>query len=149
MRYCLRRETSENVSGNVANVGRNDPTNRLNVNDWDRANSNDNVFAVPVIVSRKRKDFRVSFAWWLLSIRQASCLFHAASLGAQDSFYWLMQGYLLQVLKGFLKGQSYYLFYIVFLFYYCCLGQKLRAQKCSKLCCLVFDLEYSVWFWEK
>jgi len=53
VRYCLRRKTSENVPGNVANVGRNDPADRLNVNDWNRDNGNDNVFAVPVIVSRK------------------------------------------------------------------------------------------------
>jgi hypothetical protein len=62
----------------------------------------------------------VSFAWWLLSIRQASCLSPARFPEVQDSFYWLKQEYLLQALEVFLKDQSYCLFYTVFQFYYHC-----------------------------
>jgi len=97
-----------------------------------------------LIVSGKKIYFRVSSAWWLLSIRQASCLFPGAFPEAQDSFYWLALGYLLQALKGFLKGQFYCLFYTVFQFCYYYLGQKLRVRKSLELCYLVFVLGYSV-----
>ena len=107
------------VSGNVAYVGRNAPANKLNVNDWNRGNGNDNVFAVPVTVSSKKIYLKVSSAWWPLSTRQASCLFPVTFPEVQGSFYWLTQGCLLQVLKGFLEGQSYCLFYTAFQFYYC------------------------------
>jgi len=91
----------------------------LNVNNWNRDNGNDNVHVAPLIVSSKKIYLKVSSAWWLLSIRQASCLFLATFPKAQGNFYWLMQECLSQVLKGFLKGQSYCLSYAVFQFYYC------------------------------
>lgn len=44
-------ETFSKVDSNVANVGRNNPDNPLNVNDWNADNDNDNVWAVPAVVS--------------------------------------------------------------------------------------------------
>ena len=42
------------VDPNVANVGNFNAVDGLNVNNWNRDNGNDNVFASPLVVSRKK-----------------------------------------------------------------------------------------------
>lgn len=70
---------------NAANVGRNDPTNPLNVNEWNRDNGNPNTGGLSAVVSST--EVRVGFAWWILSIHQASCLFLEVLLQVLNIFY--------------------------------------------------------------
>lgn len=67
---------------NSANVGRNHPDNRFNVNDWNADNGNDNVGAVPAVVSSK-----IKVAWRILSILQAFYLFLEGLTRVLDNFY--------------------------------------------------------------
>ncbi|EKD90735.1 MAG: hypothetical protein ACD_30C00092G0003 [uncultured bacterium] len=89
------------VGSNAANVGNANPDNGLNVNDWNRGNGNDNIRVVRLIVSGKK--FRVSFAWWTLSSRQASYLFPVSKLEVLDIFYQLDSENLCLTLKVFLE----------------------------------------------
>jgi len=60
---------------NAAYAGRNDPSKQFNVNDWNADNGNDNVGAVPAVVSSfKRFNLVLIFAWWIVSNHQASYL---------------------------------------------------------------------------
>ena len=43
------------VDSNVANVGNFNADNGLNVNNWNPANRNDNLFAAPLILSGSKK----------------------------------------------------------------------------------------------
>ncbi len=52
VRLIITERGSGKVQGSVANVGRYDPNGQRTVGGWDRDDGNDNVFAVPVIVSR-------------------------------------------------------------------------------------------------
>ena len=121
-RFCLKwkisgeffvRKGIQFSEVNAANAGRNDPSKQFNVNDWNADNGNDNVFAVPVVVSRRIK-FRVCFAWWSGSNHQASCLFPARLVVVLGSFYLLAPGYLCLISRGFLTGLILYLFVVRF-----------------------------------
>lgn len=92
------------VGSNVANVGNFNADNGLNVNDWNRDKGNDNVWAVRLVVSRRKIPFKWYFAWWSGSSHQASCLFLVGLIVILNIFYQLMRGYFLQVLTRFLEG---------------------------------------------
>ena len=83
------------VEGNVANVGNFNSDNGLNVNNWNPANRNDNLFAAPLIAFGEKKIIW-NFAWRILSIPQASCLFPEDFLEELDNFYCLLLGCLLK-----------------------------------------------------
>ena len=89
------------VGSNVANVGNWNDDNGLNVNDWNRDESNVNIGAARWIVS----SMKLSFAWWNVSIHQAFFLFPVVLFEVQDTFYQLLIDYLLLILTRFLKGQ--------------------------------------------
>ena len=90
---------------NVANVGNFNADNGLNVNNWNRDKSNDNVFAAPLAVSSLQILFKVMRAWLLLSSHQASFLFLARMLEVRDSSCRSWLEYLLRALEEFLKDQ--------------------------------------------
>jgi len=87
---CLRKNTHYSEV-NSANVGRNDHDNQLNVNEWNAENGNDNIGAVPAVVSRRKILFSADFAWRILSIRQAFCLFPEVLFEALNIFYLLLK----------------------------------------------------------
>ena len=91
---------------NAAYAGRYDPSKHFNVNDWNADNGNDNVGAVPAVVSRIKVKFE--FAWWILSILQASCLFLEVVFANQGNFYCLRLVYLWLALKEFLINLTCY-----------------------------------------
>ena len=94
---------SLNVEGNVANVGNFNADNELNVNNWKPSDVNDNLWAVPLVVSRKF----ISFAWWIEAIHQAFCLFPVKFLQVLNSSCLLMLENPLRALKEFLEDQLY------------------------------------------
>ena len=102
--FWLTESIQRNVESNVANVGNFNADNGPNVNDWNRDTGNDNVFAVPLVVSGKCDSNPASFAWRNESNRQASCRLPAKKLGAQCNFYLLMLGHPWQTLREFLEG---------------------------------------------
>lgn len=75
------------MSSHVAVVGNADPDNGLNVNEMNADNGNDNVHAVRLIVSGRKILFKGCFAWRILSILQAFCLFPASIPEVLNNFY--------------------------------------------------------------
>jgi len=89
--------THQSAGSNVANVGNFDAENGLNVNNWNRDNGNDNVFASPLVVSSSAD---------VLSTRLAFCLFLAKCFEVLNSFYCLRLASLLRALTGVLLDRA-------------------------------------------
>jgi len=90
---------------NAANAGRNDPSKQFNVNEWNADNGNDNVGAVPAVVSSVKEAYpALSFAWWIVSILQAFCLFLVVPIQALNICCFELPGSLLLALEGLLLG---------------------------------------------
>jgi len=91
------------VGSNLANVGNFNADNGPNVNDWNRDNHNVNLATARWVVSSRKRGFKVSSAWWILSSHQASCLLLAGLIAVLDILYWLVLECLCSVLGEFLE----------------------------------------------
>lgn len=138
----MRGSVQIRAGSNVAVVGRNDPDNKLNVNDWNRDNGYDNVGAVPAVVSIIER----YFAWRTLSTRQASCLFLGEYFEAPNSVYLLLTDCLWQALIEPLLGQVLCLFCLEQQLYFPNGKRKKEVQKYPKLSYLIFAQEYNALF---
>jgi hypothetical protein len=88
---------------NVANVGNFNSDNGLSVNNWNRDNSNSNIFAAPLEVSSGFKEayFAPNFVWLILSILQACGQFLEVLIRVLGIFCFAVLGCLLRVLREF------------------------------------------------
>ena len=101
MRVILRRDTYGSAGSNVANVGDAFPDYGLDVYDWYRDYGYRNIGAVRLVVSETLEVNLIKrFAWWILSIRQAFCLFLEVLIQVQNNSCFVTSGCLYLFLRG-------------------------------------------------